>query len=227
MVFQAAIAVNPSRITGEIHNYLYGANLEQIGESIYGGIWAEMLKSPKFSGPDRHFVSMALGGERNPHHGVVYPWESANPDYQRVIFDHDYSHVFVRPRYQTDSAIHKGIHPPAGTRAVWTGQQSQRITIREDDGRPHGIKQGDLDLEAGRSYQLRLVLKGEGQDVQVTLADESWTIPAVGQEWQTYHHNFRPARDESKAELAHHISWNGNLVGGPCIPHAGRQHRRL
>lgn len=186
MPFQATVHVNPNNPIGSVNNYLYGANLEQIGESIYRGVWAEMLKSPKFAGPDRHFISMASGGERNPHVGIVAPWEAVNPDYQRVICDHDCTDFYVRPRYQMDHAVHKGIHPPAGMRGVWTAQQSQRVTIREASGVAHGIKQGNLLLEGGRSYDVRLVMKGEGQDVTVTVGDQVWSIEAVSAEWQTY-----------------------------------------
>ncbi len=202
MGFQANIALNPEKVIGEVKHYLYGANLEQIGESIYGGIWAEMLKSPKFSGPDRHFVSMAQGGERNPHAGIVSPWEAVNPDYQRVICDHDCTDFYVRPRYQMDHAVHKGIHPPAGMRGVWTPQQSQRVTIREANGMQHGIAQGGLLLEAGRAYDLRIVLKGEGQAVIVQLADQVLQIEAVSAEWQTYTTTLSPTISTDSGTLS-------------------------
>ena len=187
---------------GDVNHYLYGANLEQIGESIYGGIWAEMLKSPKFSGPDPHFVSMASGGERNPNAGVVMPWEAVNPAYERVICDHDCTELYVRPRYQMDHAVHKGIHPPAGMRGVWTAQQSQRIEILAADGMPHGICQNGLALQDGRSYALRLVMKGEGQTITVTLGDQVWTIEAVAADWNCYDTVLTLGRDEPDGRLA-------------------------
>ncbi|MEM7115394.1 MAG: alpha-L-arabinofuranosidase C-terminal domain-containing protein, partial [Chloroflexota bacterium] len=114
------------------------------------------------------------------------PATKGHPDYQRVICDHDCTDFYVRSRYQMDHAIHKGIHPPAGTRGVWTPQQSQSITIREADGQPHGIQQGGLLLQAGRAYDIRLVMKGEGQRVTVGLGDQTWTIEGVSDAWQTY-----------------------------------------
>ena len=186
MSFSAGIKINPNHVIGEINHYLYGANLEQIGESIYGGIWAEMLKSPKFSGPDPHFTSMAKGGERNPNAGIVVPWEAINPDYERVICDHDCTEFYVRARYQMDHAVHKGIHPPAGTRGVWTAQQSQRIEILESDRLPHGICQNNLLLKQGESYEVRLVMKGTGQTVTVTWGDQTWQIENVAADWETY-----------------------------------------
>ena len=202
MAFKAVIRVDPDSVIGPVNDYLYGANLEQIGESIYGGIWGEMLKSPKFAGPDKNFFSVAYGGERNPDAGIVKPWRAVNPDYDRVICDHDCTDFYVRPRYQMDHAVHKGIHPPAGMRGVWTAQQSQRITIREADGLPHGIAQDGLLLEAGHPYELRLVMKGEGQDVTVALGDQSHTIQALGSEWQTITFQLTPTAATDKGVLA-------------------------
>ena len=202
MTFSASIKIDSTDVIGEVNHYLYGANLEQIGESIYGGIWAEMLKSPKFSGPDYHFVSMASGGERNPNAGVVMPWEAVNPDYERVICTHDCTDFYVRPRYQMDHAVHKGIHPPAGMRGVWTAQQSQRITIREADMLPHGICQNGLLLTEGKSYELRLVMKGQGQAVTVTLGDQIWTIDEVSTDWERYETTLTIEQDGLDGRLA-------------------------
>ncbi|MCP5099216.1 MAG: hypothetical protein GY943_26995 [Chloroflexi bacterium] len=198
----ATVQIDPHQMIGEVNHYLYGANLEQIGESIYGGIWAEMLKSPKFSGPDPHFVSMAEGGGRNPNAGIVVPWEMVNSDYERVICDHDCTDFYVRPRYQMDHAVHKGIHPPAGMRGVWTAQQSQRIAIREVDGLPHGIQQGGLLLQTGQQYELRFVMKGEGQPVSVSLGDQQWLISAVATDWETYTTTLTVGEGEENGRLA-------------------------
>jgi alpha-N-arabinofuranosidase len=202
MSFSAAIKIDPTNVIGEVNHYLYGANLEQIGESIYGGVWAEMLKSPKFSGPDPHFVAMAQGGERNQNAGVVVPWEALNPDYERVICDHDCTDFYVRARYQMDHAVHKGIHPPAGMRGVWTAQQSQRIVIRESDMLLHGICQNGLLLKRGASYELRLVMKGMGQTVTVTLGDQTWTIDDVATDWETYTTTLVIGQEELDGRLA-------------------------
>lgn len=186
MSFSAAIKIDPANIIGDVNPYLYGANLEQIGESIYGGIWAEMLKSPKFSGADPNFVAMVSGAVRNPNAGVVIPWKAVNPDYERVICAHDCTDFYVRPRYQMDHAVHKGIHPPAGMRGVWTAQQSQRIQILEPGTTHHGICQNQLLLKQGATYEVRLVMKGSGQNITVTLGDQIWTINHVSADWETY-----------------------------------------
>ena len=137
-----------------------------------------MIRSPKFSGPDPiYFEKTAAEAGLNPNHGVVVPWESVHPDYKKVIFEHDHS-------------------------VNYTGAQSQRITIREDDGCPHGICQRNLYLEAGRAYRLRTVLRGEGQSVVVQLGDQEWQIDSAGPDWITYSTELTPQRAESDGTFA-------------------------
>ena len=155
MVEQAKITLRPDEIIGEVHEHLYGANLEHIGQAIYGGIWAEMLRDRKFAGNDYMYTAPSEGLHNvHPSIGVVLPWEAQNPDYQAVIYAHDNS-------------------------TFYSGRQSQRITIRQPDGQQRGIKQGSLYLQAQCDYELRLVLKGEGQSLQVQLGEERWHIAAL------------------------------------------------
>ena len=118
-----------------------------------------MLKSPKFAGPDQLWKMTAHGGERTPNPGVLIPWESVNTDYERVIFDHDNTIYYIRTLEEQGFAVTgRGGYAQQAAFLVDTGDQSQRITISEDDGRQHRIRQWDLYLERGRRYKLRLVL---------------------------------------------------------------------
>ena len=139
MIHHATITVNPRRIIGEARDHLYGANLEHIGQAIYGGVWAEMLRDRKFAGNDLMYAGMSEG-LHNAHEGagVVVPWQAHNPAADALRYAHDNS-VF------------------------YTGRQSQRVSIRRADGEWRGICQGGLYLHAARDYQLRLVLRGEGR----------------------------------------------------------------
>jgi alpha-N-arabinofuranosidase len=221
MTIQANIHVHLDQVTGQVHDYLYGTNLEHLGESIYRGLWAEMLQSPKFAGPDPVFRQAAFGGDplgRNPDHGVVMPWKSVNPDYQRVIFDHDNTHYYAGLVTAADVAVRPAMADVQsatfalpGMRLAYTGPQSQRITLREADEQQHGIVQGDLDLQGGRAYQVRLVLKGEGQAVQVRLADQTWTIPSVGSDWETFETTLTPSESNQGGELAITVQQAGTL----------------
>lgn len=162
----ATITLNPDHIIGKVHDHLYGANLEHIGQAIYGGVWAEMLRDRKFAGND-HMYTAASEGLHNVHPsiGVVAPWEAKNPHYENVLYVHDNT-------------------------TYYTGRQSQRIMIRQVDGQAHGIKQSGLYLQFGHQYDLRIVLKGTGQTVTLQFGAEILSLADVGDEWETYHHTF-------------------------------------
>ena len=68
--------------------------------------------------------------------GVVSPWESVGKG-AGVFFNHDNT-------------------------TFYTGNQSQKILVREDDGQPHGVSQGRLALQRGQRYRLRLVVRQVG-----------------------------------------------------------------
>ena len=174
---KATITIDTGQVIGEVHDHLYGANLEHLGQAIYGGVWAEMLRDRKFAGRD-HMYRAPSEGLYNVHLGIgiVAPWEAANPDYEAVLYVHDNS-VF------------------------YTGRQSQRITIRRADGQAHGIKQGSLYLESERDYELCLVLKGQGQSLEVQLGDERWQIAELGDDWQSLQRTFTKAGADPKGEL--------------------------
>ncbi len=175
---QASIRIHLDEVIGEAHDHLYGANLEHIGQAIYGGIWAEMLRGRKFAGCDYMYTAPSEGLHNiHPSIGVVAPWQAKNPDYERVLYVHDNT-------------------------TFYTGRQSQRITIRQPDGQAHGIKQAGLYLQAERHYDLRIVLKGEGQPADIQLGDESWRVPDLSADWQTYHHAFTRTGEHPKGEFS-------------------------
>ncbi|MBK9123520.1 MAG: hypothetical protein IPM16_10445 [Chloroflexi bacterium] len=167
MSYAARIDIAPNKIIGSVHPHLYGANLEHIGRSVYGGVWAEMLRNRKFAGHDRMYRGLSEGlSHQYPGFGVVQPWEAVNPSYHDVLFVHDNT-------------------------TFYTGEQAQRITIRRPDGQSHGIMQRGLWLDTGRAYTLRVVLKGENQPVAFRLDNSSHTLIA-GPEWTTSVLNFTP-----------------------------------
>lgn len=186
---KATITIQPDRVIGGVHDHLYGANLEHIGQGIYGSLWAEMLSDRKFAGNDRMYTAPSEGLHNvHPSIGVVVPWEARNPDYEAVRYVHDNT-------------------------TFYTGRQSQRITIRIPDGQQRGVKQGSLYLQAERDYELRLVLKGEGQALSVRLGEEDWRIDAVGGDWTTWRHTFRAAGEDPKGELSLTISQGSLWIG--------------
>ena len=88
MTINATVTLDPGAIIGEIHDHLYGANIEHLGQTIYGGSWAEMLRDRKFAGHDAMYIALSEGlSHQNPGYGVVIPWEAIHPD--GVLFVHD------------------------------------------------------------------------------------------------------------------------------------------
>ncbi len=205
-MIQAKVSLNPEQTIGEVHDHLYGANLEHIGRSIYHGVWAEMLHARKFAEHDAQFTGMNEGlAHTNTNFGIAsstplrpspethdhLPWQAVNPDYQKVLFVHDNT-------------------------TFYTGVQSQRITIRQDDGKPHGIQQSNLYLVAGKSYDIRIVLMGEGKPVEIQLGDQSWIIPSVGSDWATYEQTLTPTVSDADGTLSITFQGEGNLWIG-CV----------
>jgi alpha-L-arabinofuranosidase len=189
MIEQATITLNPEQIIGEVHDHLYGANLEHLGQAIYGGVWAEMLRDRKFSGNDHMYTSTSEGLHNvHPNAGVVVPWEAVNPNYANVLCVHDNT-------------------------TFYTGQQSQRITIRQEDDELHGIKQVGLYLQANHNYDVRIVLKGEKQTVTIQLGDEVWKLQINSDNWQTYHHTFNSTSTHPNGEFSITLSQGSLWVG--------------
>ncbi len=159
---RAEIDLDPNECIGQVHDHLYGANLEHIGRSVYQGHWAEMLRNRKFLGHDRMYVGLSEGlSHQNPSYGVVEPWQALHPDFDNVLFVHDNT-------------------------TFYTGNQSQRVTIRNADGQLHGVKQDGLALQAGHTYSVRVVLKGAGQAAVITLGDQAWRVADTAEDWQVY-----------------------------------------
>ncbi len=203
--FDARIVIDPERHLGEIHDHLYGANLEHIGRSVYEGHWSEILRNRKFLGHDRMYVGLSEGlAHQNPSYGVIEPWQALAPDHHNVLFVHDNT-------------------------TFYTGTQSQRITIRKADGLMHGVQQSGLVVRSGQSFTIRLVLQGIGQDVEVRLADQVWTISGVSESWQEYRTELTVGVDSDDAvfSVAHDV--HGDLWIGCASVMPGGQldgHRR-
>ena len=35
----ATITIDTGNIIGDVHDHIYGANLEHLGQAVYGGVW--------------------------------------------------------------------------------------------------------------------------------------------------------------------------------------------
>jgi len=205
---QTHIRIDTSDVIGKVHDHLFGANFEHIGETVYQGAWAEMLRVRKFAEHDRVYVGLNEGlNHQNPGFGIaalrtprvsVPPtaldaqvWLPVNPDTLKVVFIHD----------NTD---------------YYSGTQSQSVWIRNADGQAHGICQTGLLLLAGRPLELRLVLKGQGQTVRVQLGDMVWEIAPTAEHWTTHRKVFTAAQRDDNASLSITASAAGRFWIG-CV----------
>ena len=171
----ANVKIDLRNVLGVVHDDLFGANLEHVGQSVYGGVWAEMLQDRKFAGADL-MRSEGLD-HQHPFFGVVAPWAPIHPDRDAVLFVHDNT-------------------------TFYTGRQSQRIDVLQDDGRSHGVQQGGLYLQSGQGYEVRVVLRGSTGPVRITLGDATWTVSVADDRWTTFSRTLVPARSDPAGRLA-------------------------
>lgn len=176
---KARISCDVQSVIGQVHPFIYGHFIEHLHECIYNGLWAEMLRNRKFAGHDQ-----APGGRPvAEQYGIPYPWHAVNRT--------------SGTRFSHDNTIY------------YNGLQSQRIDIIEADGQAHGVAQGGIALEKGRTYDVRLVLSQEGMAGPVTVRlghgatiYAQHVIPRVSPEWETYTFTFTSDHDDDQAEFS-------------------------
>jgi alpha-N-arabinofuranosidase len=175
----AHITCNTNDRVGAIHPFIYGHFIEHLAECIYGGLWAEMLQNRKFAGNDQP----PKGRVTAEQYGIVYPWYAVNRTPQ--------------VRYTHDNTVY------------YNGLQSQRIDLQQADGQPHGIAQGNIALQKGRTYDVRLVLSQSGMagPLRVSLGKGGRTyaehvIPAVAPQWRSETFSLVASEDDPEAEFA-------------------------
>ncbi len=138
-------------------------------------------------------VNRKFNGPDLAEYGVVSPWTSVGRG-PGVVYTHDNT-------------------------TFYSGRQSQRITVRKDDGRAHGVAQGGLAVRRERRYHLRVVLRQEGLTGPVSFALESHDgCPYVSAacrveagEWQTHELTLECPADDVLARLAITFRGTGTL----------------
>lgn len=184
---KARITCHTGQRLGAIDPFIYGHFIEHLAECIYGGMWAEMLRNHKFAGHDQP----SEGEDRAAQYGIPAPWRAVNRT--------------ASVRFLHDNTI------------TYNGVQAQRIDLREADGAPHGVGQPGITLEAGRSYDVRLVLSGKDLAGPVTVAlVQGETVYAsktvdVGDGWDTHAFSLTAAADDADAEFRVTIDRPGRL----------------
>lgn len=125
------ITVHLDRPTGVVSPLWFGHNLEHTRSCMWRGLCAQLLRNRKFAGKPEQLTGQAMG------------WYAIGPPHTLFLLDESdcYTrHVASDPRRRRNE-----IH-------------CQRV-FGYRDGEQYGIGQGELPLQAGRGYEVRLVLK--------------------------------------------------------------------
>lgn len=170
-----SITLNLSRKKTPLSKYIYGQFIEQMGNSIYGGVWAEMLE-------DRKFYYLPNTGNS--------PWKYGSRDSSRLRIDSldafvgKYSPVMIESSdsaaslYQKHLYLEKGkkyegrivlagndIHHPVEVVLSWGDDKNERDTFRID-AVDQNYKTYHFNFESGATTQngkFSIILHGKGE----------------------------------------------------------------
>ncbi len=125
--------------------------------------------------------------------GVVAPWQSVGR-HPGTFFDHDNT-------------------------TYYTGNQAQKIVVRQETASPVGVRQGPLSLECGRRYRLRLAVCQRGLQAPLRIALESETgrtyieetCPCREDDWHTHEMLIDCPADDPTGYLAITFTGTGTL----------------
>ena len=156
------ILFNVDESIGKLSPYMFGANLEHIGEAIYkNGVWAEVIENRKFCGPDKLIWNTGLQHD-HLEYGIIQPWKGFNPSAKHVMYAHSNSEYVVKGEEQINR--------------FGSGKQSQQITIREKSEKNRGIKQSINVNFINEEHKFSIMLKGTGQKVYIQIGELNFVI---------------------------------------------------
>jgi len=189
--------LDPAKTAEPISKYIYGQFIEHLGNSIYNGLWAEMIQDRKFY--------FAITDDYAPFATATDPNWSAGP----------YPYLKASPW--------KVIGPPGAVtmrkEKPFTGQQSPAIALRSEEDR--GLSQPGLALVAGKHYTGRVILAAEGEagpvEIRLVAADNkplTQPIAHVTRDFHAYPIDFTApsASDDARFEII--ARGNGTLLVG-------------
>jgi alpha-N-arabinofuranosidase len=182
------IAIDGTKKGHPVSKYIYGQFIEHLGRCIYGGIWAEMLEDRKFAFP-------------------------ITPEYKPYV---------AKGRVAEDAAF-----PVVGA-SPWeiTGPADSVKMVEENSfvgkhtpliAAGSGIRQHDLGVVQGKSYEGYIWLKTNAGKAKVTLslsaAEEDRVVGPVGNEYAKFPFRFVANQTTDEASLAIHVQGGDCLVG--------------
>lgn len=176
------VTIDMQKTMPPVSKYEYGMFIEHIRDTMYRGLWSELLDDRKF-----YFPISSAAPESSPQQPTGGPlratqlrkWRPVGPD-ASVIMDKEKPFV---------------------------GDQSPRIRL--DGSIAHGIRQSGIALQKGKKYTGHIVLRGTpGAHVKVTLvsgtapnARQVITLNSVSQAYNTFPVIFTAPTDSADAAL--------------------------
>ncbi len=176
------VTVNTQQTMDPVSRYEYGMFIEHIRDTMYRGLWSELLEDRKFYFPISSAAPVAppqqqAGGP--PRGPQPRRWLPVGPD-EAITMDKDKPFV---------------------------GDQSPRIAL--DASTEHGIRESGIALQKGKRYIGHIILRGTpGAHIKVALV---WgndpndrrviSLNAVPQTYKTFPLNFTAPADSSDAAL--------------------------
>jgi alpha-L-arabinofuranosidase len=182
----ARILVDATKVEGEISPLLYGQFDEFMFEGVKGGLSAELVRDRSFDGAPNS-IGLPRYWERDPDDrnddpGVHFHWDDT------VFF----------PQKRTSKAD--------------LPDHSLRVDLTSKDGQRRGLRQGELPIRKGTSYQGYFWARAENYDGHITVALEadrtggetyaSAEIHGVSGDWRKYEFTLTSRADDPLAKLA-------------------------
>jgi len=125
------VTIDIQKTMAPVSKYEYGMFTEHIRDTMYRALWSEMLEDRKFYFPVSSEPDTApRPSQAGPRATAARRWRPIGPD-DAVTMD---------------------------KRDPYVGEQSPRIAL--DGSAPHGIRQDGLELQAGKRYTGRIVVRG-------------------------------------------------------------------
>jgi len=186
------VTVNTQKTMDPVSRYEYGMFIEHIRDTMYRGLWSELLEDRKFyfpissAAPEPPPQQQAGGAPRGPQ---PRRWHPVGPD-EAVTMDKEKPFV---------------------------GDQSPRIAL--DPSTTHGIRQSGIALEKGKKYTGHIILRSTpGTHIKVVLVwgkaqNDRQVIPlnSVPQTYKTFPLTFTAREDSSDAALEITGTGTGNF----------------
>jgi len=182
------ITIDATKKGHPVSKYIYGQFIEHLGRCIYGGIWAEMLEDRKFAFP--------ITPEYQPYRATG-----------RVGVDAPFPVVGASP-WQITGPGDSVIMVEEGS---FVGEHTPCISPGS------GIRQHDLGIEQGKTYEGYIWLKGKTAAARATVALSGAGAPTtfehVRTEYARYPFRFEARESTDKATLSVSIEGSACSVG--------------